>query len=378
MANQVVMTFTADTAGATSGFERVGDSSKKMSEQVDKASDGFARAGDTADGAEGKARGLADTLGGATNVAVGLGAAVKGDLVGGLEQAASGVADLAGGFSQFLLPMLEKTRIGTLAKAAADRVAAAGSKVMAAGTWLMNTALLASPITWIVLGIIALIAIIVLLVRNVKFFGDIWRTVWTTVKAWALATWEWLKTLPAKIRDAFVQVTRWIYQPYYDAFQLIKTAWSKAWAWIKDSIGKAWEHLKALPGQLVNSFGKITDIIMGPFKAGFNGIAKLWNDGPGSWSFTFPGWVPGVGSKTFDVPDMPTLHAGGVVPGMPGQAVPVLALAGERVTAPGGAGGGPVLLGSDGSRLGDALIDLIADSMRARGGEPAALGLRLV
>lgn len=45
-------------------------------------------------------------------------------------------------------------------------------------TWAMNTALLANPITWIILGIVALIAGLVLLVANwdtvVKFLGDAW------------------------------------------------------------------------------------------------------------------------------------------------------------------------------------------------------------
>lgn len=378
MANQVVMTFTTDTAGATTGFDKVGDASKKMSDQLDDASDGFGRAGDAADGAEGKARGLADTLGGATNITIGLAAAAKGDLVGGLEQAASGVADLAGGFASFLIPMLEKTRLGTLAKAAADRVAAAGAKAWAAAQWVMNSALFASPVTWIVVAIVALVAIVVLLVRHTRVFGDAWRAVWQTVRSWASSTWEWLKTLPERLRDVFGAVAEWVARPFRDGFGAIRTAWTKAWGALQGGISRAWEWLQTLPDKLRGSFGKITQIIVGPFAAGFNAIAKAWNAGPGAWSFKFPDWAPGVGGKSFDVPNMPvvSMHSGGRVPGMPGQVVPVLAMAGERVSTPGGAGG-TVRLGSDGTRLGDALIEVIALAIKAHGGDPAVLNLRV-
>ena len=66
------------------------------------------------------------------------------------------------------------------------------------------------------------------------------------------------------------------------------------------------------------------------------------------------------------------------MPGVFGQPMPMLALAGERVLSPADrGGGGQITIGSDGSRLGDALVDLLADAMRGRGGEPAALGIRL-
>jgi hypothetical protein len=55
----------------------------------------------------------------------------------------------------------------------------------------------------------------------------------------------------------------------------------------------------------------------------FNGIAKLWNNTFGKLSFKVPGWVPGIGGKGFEVPDIPMLANGGIVTG------PTLALIGE-------------------------------------------------
>jgi hypothetical protein len=59
--------------------------------------------------------------------------------------------------------------------------------------------------------------------------------------------------------------------------------------------------------------GFIADLITAPFKAAFRGIASLWNNTIGKLSFKVPGWVPGIGGKGFDVPDIPMLASGGIV-----------------------------------------------------------------
>jgi hypothetical protein len=55
----------------------------------------------------------------------------------------------------------------------------------------------------------------------------------------------------------------------------------------------------------------------------FNGIADLWNNTIGKLSFKVPSWVPGIGGKGFEVPNIPKLADGGIVTG------PTLALIGE-------------------------------------------------
>lgn len=64
--------------------------------------------------------------------------------------------------------------------------------------------------------------------------------------------------------------------------------------------------------------------VMGVYKAIFNGIATLWNSTIGKLSFSVPKWVPGLGGKGFDVPNIPMLAAGGIVTS------PTLAMIGER------------------------------------------------
>ena len=63
--------------------------------------------------------------------------------------------------------------------------------------------------------------------------------------------------------------------------------------------------------------------VMGVYKAIFNGIATLWNNTIGKLSFSVPSWVPGLGGKGFDVPNIPMLANGGIVTS------PTLAMIGE-------------------------------------------------
>ena len=53
--------------------------------------------------------------------------------------------------------------------------------------------------------------------------------------------------------------------------------------------------------------------ILGIYKTIFNGIATLWNNSIGKLSFKFPSFVPGLGGKGFDVPNIPMLAEGGIV-----------------------------------------------------------------
>lgn len=63
--------------------------------------------------------------------------------------------------------------------------------------------------------------------------------------------------------------------------------------------------------------------LLGFYKSIFNGVATLWNNTVGKLSFKVPGWVPGLGGKGFDVPNIPMLAEGGIV------TRPTLAMIGE-------------------------------------------------
>jgi hypothetical protein len=90
-----------------------------------------------------------------------------------------------------------------------------------------------------------------------------------------------------------------------------------------------------------------------------------------------PSWIPGIGGNNISVPKLPHFHAGGIVPGAVGTPQVAVLQAGERVSSIGSSGGGDFIpIGSDGSRLGDALVSLIRDAVALKGGRPGQLGLK--
>jgi len=108
---------------------------------------------------------------------------------------------------------------------------------------------------------------------------------------------------------------------------------------VKGAAIATWDFIKGIPDKLMAIGGAIKDAILWPYKTAFNLIAKAWNNTVGKLSFHIPDWVPGMGGKGFQMPQLPEFHTGGVVPGAPGTEVPILAMAGETIS-PAGAGGG--------------------------------------
>lgn len=115
--------------------------------------------------------------------------------------------------------------------------------------------------------------------------------------------------------------------------------------------------------------------VMGVYKAIFNGIATLWNNTIGKLSFSVPKWVPGLGGKGFDVPNIPMLANGGIVntPGgmlaMIGEKGPeaVIPLTGPNAGA--GLGGNTVNINVNGGDP-NAVVQALRTYMRQNGSIP--------
>ena len=98
----------------------------------------------------------------------------------------------------------------------------------------------------------------------------------------------------------------------------------KAFQAIGTAASFVWNGLKTGFGGVVSVVRGYVEILVGFYKGLFNGIASVWNNTVGKLSFKVPGWVPGLGGKGFDVPNIPMLADGGIVTG------PTIAMIGER------------------------------------------------
>jgi phage-related protein len=339
MSNTIKLTFAGDATQLDKTMSSVGASSEKMAAQVGDSSSkvrgGFDSAGEGADASEGKFQGVADVTSGLVDGFQGI---TDGSLsmTERLQLLGGAGADLAGGFAQ-LIPLM-----GSMV---------AGFIPMIASAWAWTAALLANPMTWIVIAVIALIAAIVLLIMN---FDKV-KEVVAVVVSWVVDRWNWVKD------KVVAYVTTMV--------DLIKNGFTAAKDWIVGIFNGVVDWFSKLPGRIGGFFSAIGDGIRNAFRGAFNFVADIWNNTVGRINFTIPSWVPGIGGNNFGVPKIPKFHTGGVVPGMQGQEMLAMLQAGERVVPRGGSGGGATItIQSGGGRINDLILEILQESIRVQGG----------
>lgn len=184
--------------------------------------------------------------------------------------------------------------------------------VAAAAQWVMNSALLASPITWIIIGIGAIIAAIVLLIAN-------WDSVWPVlvgawdaiVAAWNVA-WEWIKGFFSGLWESITTFVSGIPEA-------IMNFLSGAWDSISGFFTQMWEGLvnfiTGIPGMIMDGLGTLWDLLGQVWSASWEAIkailygalvgllfiligipqiawkflTELWNDLPAIWAAVWNG-----------------------------------------------------------------------------------------
>lgn len=340
-ANTTTLTFTGNTKDIESSFDRVGSSSEGMRRKVDDSADGFDRVGEAADDVDTKAMGFRDTMTGVQDTMLGVSEISKGNLFDGFMALGAGIGDLGSAMYNFLIPSmksavgwLKATRLGTIATTVAQKAAAAGAKIWAAAQRLLNFALTANPIGLVVVAIAALVAIFVIAWKHSDTFRRIVTGAWRGIQAAAMAVGRWFR--------------------------------GTLWPWIKGVADRISSAFRSIPGRLRSAFSGLFNILTWPFRSAFNFIATAWNNTVGRLRWTVPGWVPFIGGNSISAPTLPRFHSGGVVPGAPGTEVMAILQAGERVT-PRGQDNITITIRSDGSRMADALMEVLDRSVRGRG-----------
>lgn len=112
----------------------------------------------------------------------------------------------------------------------------------------LNTAMLASPITWVVAGIAALVAAFVILWNKSEGFRNFW-----------IGLWEAIKTAVAPVID-------WIKEAFSAAWDYIKGVWEQ----VQPYFSAIWEGIKAV-------FSVVADVLGAFFKTAWSAIQAVWN-----------------------------------------------------------------------------------------------------
>ncbi|MFD6672269.1 hypothetical protein ACFWE0_27315, partial [Streptomyces diastaticus] len=127
--------------------------------------------------------------------------------------------------------------------------------------WLLNAAFWANPMTWVVLGIMALIAAIVLAI-----------VYWDQIVAAVTAAWQW-------ITEATGVAVEWLMVKLGEAWEWIKSTAAAAWEAVKATIGGAWQWIKDQTGAAVDwvaaKASAAWEGIKGAAKAAWDGVVGI-------------------------------------------------------------------------------------------------------
>lgn len=147
----------------------------------------------------------------------------------------------------FLLNVqLLKAKIQAIATAAALKIKAVASIIAAKAQAILNAIMSANPIGLIILGIMALIAAVILLIKNWDKVKVFFVKLWEGIKNIFLKAFDWLKDLFFKFHPVGIIIKNWskIADFFKGLWEGIKNVAGKAWDGIKNVAGKAWEGIK--------------------------------------------------------------------------------------------------------------------------------------
>ena len=148
-----------------------------------------------------------------------------------------------------------------------------GMKLLSLSTWLFNGALWACPITWIVVGIIALIAGVALLII---YWDKVTAFVWKYIDVllyllgpigWVIMAfrhWDKIVEIAKYVWASIVAGAAWLWEAIQPIVDAICTVFGGAWEWIS------------------NSFWAVIDSIIKVAESVINSVLKIWNKLTGS------------------------------------------------------------------------------------------------
>lgn len=304
---------------------------------------------------------------------------------------------------------------------------AAALAIWAAVQWVLNSALLANPMTWIILGIVALVAAIVVIATKTTWFQDLWSVAMDGVGA----AWDWIwdklqqgfKLLEQlflnftgpgliihhwdTIMDAIGSATDWVNAKVADGMRAVLSAidWLGA---LPGRVGRYFggmltsatekslalvEYVRGIPDRVETAVGDLGHLLYGAGASiiqglmdGITGMLGSLQHKLGSVTSMIPDWK---GPMTLDMRLLtPSGEAimGGLMVGIDNEeaalqrqlqgittSIPGNVSAGVAQAAGGSGGRTELVISSAGGAVNDAILELVRNAIEVRGGDPVAV-----
>lgn len=165
--------------------------------------------------------------------------------------------------------------------------------------WLLNAAMLANPITWIVAGIMALVAAFVILWNECEGFRNFWINLWDKIKNAVSVFIDWCKNAWQSIKTAVSDGINWIKEK---VLVPISNFYIK---WIKPPVDKCIEIITKMVeiviGLYVGLFNLLVDKIIKPIAEWVSKTVNNIKDWIKGAVDTIKGWFSGLWSKIKEI-----------------------------------------------------------------------------
>ncbi|MCH5677826.1 phage tail tape measure protein [Streptomyces gilvus] len=190
-------------------------------------------------------------------------------------------------------------------------IASAAQTIWNAEIWASTAALLANPMTWIILAIIALIAVIVIIATKTTWFQTIWSTVWGAIQtafsatvSWLSGAFAWFGTLPGKFAGWFGAAKDWAIKKLMELVTWQLSLPGRIWnalaglgSMLWNLASSAFQSMRnaavtkaaglivwtqGIPGRVTRAIGSVSGLL---YSKGQDFIRGLWNGivGMGGW-----------------------------------------------------------------------------------------------
>ncbi|MCI1478120.1 MAG: hypothetical protein LKH93_06915 [Clostridium beijerinckii] len=214
-------------------------------------------------------------------------------------------------------------------------ICTAATWTQTAAQWALNAAMSANPITLVIIGIVALIAVFILLWNKCEGFRNFFIFLWQSIQAgiqtfdvWlttAMAT-DWTATFGAlgQILNSFFFIVGGIWNSikliFSGVIDFVSGIFAGNWS-------LAWQGIVEIFSGIMNGIGTVMkaplNAVIGLINAAISGIN-------GSVQVDIPDWVPGFGGQHFgvNIPTIPMFANGGFtnIPSIFGEAGPEAAI----------------------------------------------------
>lgn len=218
---------------------------------------------------------------------------------------------------------------------------AVATRAWAAAQFLLSSAFLLSPIGLVVLAIIALIAAVVVIVKNFDFFKraavavfDFFKKNWPLLLAIITGPFGLAFLFIFKNFDRIKKVASAVVTSVLGFFGSLGSGLGSVASSIGNFFSGLWNGIRdgalrisleivrffgRLPGQLASALSGVFDILPTAFRAALNLLIDAYNSLDMGINISVPSWVPGIGGNSWGIadlfPDIARFAAGGKVPG---------------------------------------------------------------